>query len=457
MFETTEEETRERTRWLIRGGAWTAAAALLIVLVVSALLPNVLDPKPLLVATAVYAVCSAATYHLHGRIAARPGRVLTDARLAHSHLVLDMVFLTVFLHFAGGLETPFFVFYLIYVALASVLFPQGLNLVYAGLASLLYALLLVLEWRLVIPHYHLEGFRDPTRFQQPIHVLVTVLTLAVSAFAVAYLVSRIVLELRSKQQELIQANLFCETRGQELTGLNSRLQDMDKARSQFIRLVTHELRAPVAAIQSYLKLILDGYVPAEKHMEIIQRSERRALDQLALISDLLYMSRLEEPAPEAKTEPVDIAEVLRRVSELIRGQAEHKGIAFSTEITPGLPPIDADPEHMNQLWTNLISNGIKYTAPGGAVRVTLSQTADGIVGSVQDTGIGISKEEQSRLFQQFWRSDAAKQMERHGTGLGLSIVKRIVETYGGRIWVDSEPGVGSTFTFMFPVRQRGAV
>jgi signal transduction histidine kinase len=131
-------------------------------------------------------------------------------------------------------------------------------------------------------------------------------------------------------------------------------------------------------------------------------------------------------------------------------RAEDKDLLFSVEVEPNLPSVKAAPDHIKQLWTNLISNAIKYTEPGGIVVVTLDQNPNYVVGTVRDTGIGMSREQIAHLFEEFYRTEEAKAMERQGTGLGLSIVKRIVESYGGRIWVESEKGKGSKFSFALP-------
>ena len=444
------EELRERTKWLISSGWWTALGALAVALAVNALLPGVLSLGRPLGAIAGFVVCNGLIFLWFRNADSRPTSRSRYLTVAHLHLVLDTLFLTVILHYLGGLETPFFLFYVVYVVLASTLFPRGANFAYAGLASFLYLALLLLEATEVIPHHNLSGFRIELRFQQPIHILVNSITLTITAFVSAYFASRIVLELGRREQELLESNLSCEMRGQELVDLNSQLREMDQARAQFTRLVTHELRAPVAAIQSYLKLILEGYVPPEKFTEIIHRAEQRALDQLALIGDLLYMARLEEPRPGTTIESLELSVVLQEVADLVRGQAEEKGLAFQVQVADDLPRVQADLEHMKQLWTNLVSNAIKYTEPGGSVTVTLRSDSDGVVGTVQDTGIGISPADLAHVFDQFYRADNAKAMERHGTGLGLSIARRIVETYGGRIWAESEPGKGSTFSFHLP-------
>ncbi len=362
----------------------------------------------------------------------------------------DIVFFTLVLHFTGGIENPFYIFYVVYVTAAAIVLPRRSSFSYAALSLVLYSTLVLTEYLHWIPHIHLAGFVAPERYERGVYVAVVLFALGTTLFICAYLASSTAEILRRREKELLESNLSCEVRAGELSQLNVRLADLDKARSQFIRLVTHELRAPVAAIQSYLRLILDGYVPAEKQREIIEKSERRALEQLALISDLLDLARLQDKRGEAAPVPVDVAEVLHGVADLMLARAEDKDLLFSVEVEPNLPSVKAAPDHIKQLWTNLISNAIKYTEPGGIVVVTLDQNPNYVVGTVRDTGIGMSREQIAHLFEEFYRTEEAKAMERQGTGLGLSIVKRIVESYGGRIWVESEKGKGSKFSFALP-------
>ena len=250
----------------------------------------------------------------------------------------------------------------------------------------------------------------------------------------------------------VKRGLITKGRAEQLAREKSELEKIDKIKSQFTLLVAHELRAPVAAIQSYLKLILEGYVPPERQMEIIHKAERRARDQLELIGDLLDLAHLREASMKVSLVPMDISVPLRETVDMMRARADEKGLTIAVQIEPDLPLININGENMKRLWTNLISNAVKYNRPNGSIEITLGTHADGeIIATVRDTGIGIAPEYQERIFDDFVRTDEAKKMEAHGTGLGLSIAKRIVENYGGRIWVDSELGKGSTFTFVLPI------
>ena len=250
----------------------------------------------------------------------------------------------------------------------------------------------------------------------------------------------------------VKRGLVTKERAERLAWEKAELEKIDKIKSQFTLLVAHELRAPVAAIQSYLKLILEGYVPPERQMEIIRKAERRARDQLELIGDLLDLAHLRESSMKVSLVPMDISVPLRETVDMMGARADEKGLTIAVQIEPDLPLIDVNGENMKRLWNNLISNAIKYNRPNGSIEVTLGTHADSeIIASVRDTGIGIAPEFQERIFDDFVRTDEAKKMAAHGTGLGLSIAKRIVENYGGRMWVDSEHGKGSTFTFTLPI------
>ncbi len=239
-----------------------------------------------------------------------------------------------------------------------------------------------------------------------------------------------------------------EEEARELARAKTELEKLDAMKSRFMLTVAHELRAPVAAIQGYLGLILDGYAN-EDAQEMVESSYQRCGELLDMIDDLLLLARMKEKATEAKKTTVSMASVLEEVSGLLKGEAEGKGLAFKVQIA-GRSEMLANKEHLKQLWTNLISNAIRYTPRGGSVVASLEEKDGQIVGTVSDTGIGIAADDMPRIFEEFYRTEAAKKMEAHGTGLGLPIVKEIIESYGGTIQTDSRLGEGTTFVFTLP-------
>jgi len=246
-----------------------------------------------------------------------------------------------------------------------------------------------------------------------------------------------------------------EAEAEELTKAKEELERLDKMKSAFMLTVAHELRAPVAAIQGYLRLILDGYADPTKQHEMLARSDQRASELLALIEDLLSLARVKDAAPMDKRALVPVRPVLDEVVELLKVEAQKKSIALTVQ-ADGEPVVFANRDHVRQIWTNLISNAIRYTPNGGKAMVSMNMRDQAVAGAVEDTGIGISPEDLPKLFDEFFRTPKAKEMVTGGTGLGLAIVKRIVETYGGTIRAESEVGKGSRFEFTLPLAEEGA-
>ena len=240
-----------------------------------------------------------------------------------------------------------------------------------------------------------------------------------------------------------------EEEAKELSRAKAELEKLDAMKSRFMLTVAHELRAPVAAIQGYLGLILDGYA-GDDEQEMVQSAYRRCGELLEMLHDLLLLAHMKEKATELKRKKtVSVSRTLEEVASLLKAEAERKGLTFKVEIRQR-PEILADEEDLKQVWTNLISNGIRYTPSGGTVVASLDERDSEVVGAVSDTGIGIATDDLPRIFEEFYRTHQAKEMAEHGTGLGLPIVKQIIETYGGSIDVDSTLGKGTTFEFTLP-------
>ncbi len=492
LYIPVDRELSYRVRWLIKARWITLLLAIVLILVGNRWLRDILPLTALWGTLAAIAVYNFFFWIIASRLVGHAAPYESHLSLMHLQIITDLLALTVLLHFSGGLENPFSPYYLLLVVVGSVLTTKRASYLYATIASVLWVGLLITEAVGILPHHNLAGFRLATRYREPLHIASEAFVLVSANFGVAFLSSSIIERLREGERQLYEANTACELRAaelaelnkrlqeanaacelraaelaelsmrlqeanascelraEELARLNRRLQELDQTRSLFIRLVTHELRAPVAAIQSYLRLILDGYVPQERLQEIIAKAEQRARDQLELIGDLLELARVQEPKDKMPPEPVDIAAILRDVLDLMQVRAQDKSITLSTDVPADLPKVMATKEHVRQIWINLISNAIKYTPDGGKVHISLREEGDMVRGAVQDTGIGIAPEEQERIFEDFYRTEAAKAMAHHGTGLGLSIVKGIMERYGGRIWLTSKVGEGSTFFFELP-------
>ncbi len=239
----------------------------------------------------------------------------------------------------------------------------------------------------------------------------------------------------------------------------SPLKELDKMKSEFIAMVAHELRTPIATVEQQLTAILNktaGEI-TEKQEQLLSRAKERTQGLLILIKDLLDLSKIEEGKMVQYKEPLSLQEVIQRVVDLMRVEAEAKKIDLQFSCSPLIPLITADRNSMEGVFTNLISNGIKYTPVGGKVSVTLSEEGGCVKATVSDTGFGIQKENLPRIFDRFCRVKSAETRQIVGTGLGLSIVKSIVDAHLGAISVESEIGKGTTFTLLFPKESNPAI
>jgi len=239
----------------------------------------------------------------------------------------------------------------------------------------------------------------------------------------------------------------------------SHLKELDKMKSEFIAMVTHELRAPIAAVEQQLTVILNkmaGEV-TEKQEQLLSRAKERTKGLLDLIKDLLDLSKIEAGKMVQYKEPLALQEVIQRVVDLMKVEAENKKIDLHFTVPAKIPLINADRNSMEGIFTNLISNAIKYTPEGGKVLVKLGEEGGFLKATVSDTGIGIKKEDLSRIFDKFYRVKTTETRQIVGTGLGLSIVKSIVDAHLGSISVESEEEKGTTFTILFPKESIQAV
>lgn len=248
---------------------------------------------------------------------------------------------------------------------------------------------------------------------------------------------------------------------QEFLGLVSVFRDIttevqaDRAKSDFVSMVSHELRTPMTAVKAYVDLLLMG-TPGplndqqRKFLKVVKANSERLID---LVSDLLDISRIEAGKVKLERQPVDMSELIEQVVMTIYPNVEEKQQHIRTQVPPALPKAYGDPARLTQILTNLVGNAHKYTPEGGDIIVHAYVRHGMLHVAVQDTGIGISPENQRKVFERFYRVDDPGVRETTGTGLGLSIAALLVQMHGGQIWVESEVGEGSIFYFTVPLAE----
>lgn len=219
--------------------------------------------------------------------------------------------------------------------------------------------------------------------------------------------------------------------------------------NEIISLVAHELKNPLVSIKGYAEILLTGAAGDLNHQQtgflktIISNTERMA----ELINDLLDASKLDTGRVKVHLALINADLVLREVINDLLPQLEERGLLLLTNDLEGLPAVQADGSRLAQIFTNLLSNAAKYTLPGGKITISATHADGEVIFSVRDTGIGIKKEDQKKIFQRYYRTEDVQVRDIPGTGLGLYITKRLVELQQGRIWFESAYNQGTEFFF----------
>jgi signal transduction histidine kinase len=238
-----------------------------------------------------------------------------------------------------------------------------------------------------------------------------------------------------------------------LRQLNTRLEQASRAKSEFLANMSHELRTPMNAILGFTEMMRDGlYGEAPDELrEPLEDIHTNGRHLLGLINDVLDLSKIEAGRMGLSLQEYAVPDVVEAVRASLRSLAVERGLDFVAQAPPELPVAYGDAKRITQCLMNLAGNALKFTRQG-RVEIAVALQGDELIYRVTDTGIGIPKDELEKVFDEFRQVDSAVTREFGGTGLGLSITKRFIEMHGGRIWVESEPGQGSTFWFAVPLR-----
>jgi len=258
-------------------------------------------------------------------------------------------------------------------------------------------------------------------------------------------------KVEQRTKRLARAYKELEERNEELRRVNEQLRDLDRLKSEFVSMVSHELRSPLTNISGAVELLLDSGsgVDEKRMLEVIGEESARLA---RLVEGILDVSRIEARKLDLKRERVDMFSLLQRVVVNLQGSTSlHQ---FVLPHADSLPRVWGDEDRIAQIFFNLLDNAVKYSPQGGKITVTAEAEGKEMVISVTDQGLGISDKEKERIFRKFHRVNGSDSRETYGHGLGLYITKGLVEAQGGRIWVESSVGKGSTFTFTLPLADR---
>ncbi|MHB9027903.1 MAG: sensor histidine kinase [Candidatus Latescibacterota bacterium] len=349
---------------------------------------------------------------------------------------VDLIILTLMLHFSGGATNPFSFYYFFHTILSSILLPARLAYLEAFTAALLFCVMTVSEGTGILRHYDLvvSGIH-----QHPVFIAGVCTALSSALLIAVYMAAAIMNRLRARQAELVRA--LEET---------ARLEN---EKSHFMNVVAHDLKSPVASIETMVTSILSVYGGelSPKARQVLERIPVRTQELLRFIRELLDYSKIEHyDGKQFPFEPVDLESVISGATDLHLQPARIKNISLRVNSASGVPPVAGNPELLGHAAENLISNALRYTPEGGEVTVDIRSEKNAVILEVADTGIGIPEDDIPHIFDDFFRAGNARKFTSGGTGLGLSITRGIVEKHGGTIVVRSRPGEGTVFTVKLP-------
>lgn len=361
------------------------------------------------------------------------GRSLTA--FLHTQILGDYLLLLLLIYFAGFLENPFSTFFVFHVMLTSFLFRS--TVVYRYVAGVIFAIVGVLtaEYLGAIPHFSiaLESQELYGKLIVP-RAAGLCATLVISAYLVTSIKARL------------------EEKGKRVEIERDRYKQLDQIKSNFILQVTHEIRGPIAAVSGFHEMVLRGITgPVSTDTKaVLEKADRRTENLLTIIDEMIDYAYMK--SDERNHYRHAVLDVKRAVNELMRAHRSHaddQGVELRIDCPSGLQLI-GNRDLINIILGNLINNAIKYSPRGSQVTVTVRRSGGEVHLQVRDTGYGIEPDQIEKIFEEFYRTRRARELERDGTGLGLPIVKRAVETLGGRITVYSELETGTTFHIYLP-------
>ncbi len=361
-------------------------------------------------------------------------RIKWDIRF---QIITDLIILTLMLHYSGGIENPMIIFFFLHMIIASSIFSTFESYLHTAIALAMVGVLVFFECYSLIPHYHLEGFINPDLYRNKFFIYGGGFIFITTSLLLVHLTHFIVSRSIKIEENYVKTN--------------DELEKKDKLKNEYVLRVTHDIKGHLAAILSCLDVIRSKITGPlnDKQEEFVNRAFERTGLLTDFVKDLLNLTkkRLQQ---DTEFEQFLLKDLIEKVVSSVQILARDKSIEFIVFIDDNIRTITGDPFTVEELYSNLLLNAIKYTPSKGRIELSVRNRYDHIVTEISDSGIGIPKGDIPKIFDEFYRASNVPKDIKTGSGLGLSIVKQIVENHKGNIWVDSELGVRTKFTFTLP-------
>jgi len=342
----------------------------------------------------------------------------------------DITVITILIHFTGGIESFFVLLYLLELTAISAMKYEDIAVIIDFLSCLFFFINCQLERLFILKHYSLMSLPD-VHWLSFNYLFFYTITLFLTGLLIIYISSFLTNAIRRKEQEV---------------------EKMSNEKIDFMNTMIHELKSPLTSVLGYADLMKDRNFGAltetqENFIGIIRKQAQRILDT---INDLLTIARMESGRFAIKKAPADIIKVAQDVTEEIKPQLEARKIELVSEFASDIPLLNLDESKIAEVFTNLLSNALKFSNEGGKIFFSISLTGKEVLVSIRDEGIGIEPSDLPHIFEKFYRA-GKESAERKGTGLGLALCKLIVEAHGGKIWaVSAGRNQGAVFYFTIP-------
>jgi len=457
---------------------WIAILGVLIATLTASLVFHIDFPTiPVYIICFVIAIYNLVFFFQAKNLKNEPSQQVMHKAITYSniHILLDLLALTILIHFTGGIENPFIFYFVIHAIAASISLERRTTYAYAALALALVLLIVGLEYAGWIPHYNLHGFADPNLYHIGSYVLPILVALATLLYGATYMTTAISGELKKRQREVLHlGNELLEKKTaevarekemqeklskayEELRQSNQQLQESQEQLIQAEKLtslgelaasIAHEVNNPLSGVLVYTQLMVkkmkgDG-MSKENALEYLTKMESELNRSTKMVRNLLDFARQSQPA----FRHVNVNEVVNRALDLAANTAKIQQVQVIKELAPSLPDITADFDQLQQVCTNLMLNAIQAMPNGGKLSLRTSLDKNFVKIEVRDTGYGISTENMRKLFTPFFTT----KQEVKGVGLGLAISYGIIQRHHGRIDVQSKEKEGTIFTIYLPLK-----
>lgn len=439
-FDTFWVEVRKRNRWLItlRYFAIAMLASLtagiewfrvtreniefdtlpLWIIALSILLYNIIFHS-------IWNVLSKRRNWNHPRKIIYPRKGFHSLHFSLLQICIDFIALSLFIYFTGGVETPLFAFFIFHVIIGSLLLPASIISLIITVTMAVSVAGAVMECSSIIPHYAIKGIMPFTLYNDETYLVIFFTLFGIVMYMSIYLANSISKQLYRRERALTLAY--------------EKLEEAEKSKSRYVMSVVHDLKTPIAAVITYLDMMLEGTLGELKdsQQQPLERSKIRLSNAINIINDILYISQLKLESEIDKSSDIDLIALFDEIHRDFQILIKSKDIKydFLSESSPAV--LKGEERILKLAIANIVSNSVKYTDSGGMIHVRIIDNKESWIISVADTGIGIPDTEKRKVFEDFYRTTKSKKRSIEGSGLGLSITLETVRKYGGSIKVES--------------------